>query len=134
MRRRLKRKQDSAEVNMTPMLDIVFILLIFFIVTATFLQEKGLQLYSPPSDEENEPQDDTPSILIQVDERNLVFVDFEATDVSRVAARVQRKMVDTGGRAAVVIQSHPDSQHGVVMRVQDQAREVTSQVVVRKPE
>jgi len=69
MRRRMKRSSDSAEPNMTPMLDVVFILLIFFIVTSTFLQERGLVTAQPPSDAEQEqPPNPVPSILIQVDD------------------------------------------------------------------
>ncbi len=134
MRRRSHRGQDSAEVNMTPMLDIVFILLIFFIVTATFLQEQGVQMIAPPSDEDQQPTD-TPSILVQIDERNTVFVNGEITDLTRVAARIQRKMVDTGGQAAVIIQPDPNALHRVVTVVHNQAGEAgAAGVVVRKPE
>lgn len=121
---------------MTPMLDIVFILLIFFIVTATFLQEQGVSMYSPPPPDDEQQQDsDIPSILIQVDARNSVFVNGELTDVSRVAARVQRAMVDTGGQAAVVIQPHPDSLHRVVTQVHNQALDARPVgIVVRPPE
>ncbi len=119
---------------MTPMLDIVFILLIFFIVTATFLQEQGVQMIAPPSDEDQNPTD-TPSILVQIDERNTVFVNGEITDLTRVAARIQRKMVDTGGQAAVIIQPDPNSLHRVVTIVHNQAGEAgAAGVVVRKPE
>jgi biopolymer transport protein ExbD len=48
MRRKVKRGSDNADVDMTPMLDIVFILLIFFIVTATFLQEQGIDMRPRP--------------------------------------------------------------------------------------
>ena len=53
MRKRTKRREDAAEVNMTPMLDIVFILLIFFIVTATFLNEEGIDGNEEPYCEED---------------------------------------------------------------------------------
>jgi biopolymer transport protein ExbD len=49
MRRKVKRGSDNADIDMTPMLDIVFILLIFFIVTATFLQESGDRHATPAS-------------------------------------------------------------------------------------
>jgi len=55
MRRRRNKTSDEAEVDMTPMLDIVFIMLIFFIVTATFLDERGIDLTQPPP-----PPDDLP--------------------------------------------------------------------------
>ena len=128
--KRRQRPADSAEVNMTPMLDIVFILLIFFIVTSTFLQEEGLQMIAPLNDEQQ-----ARSILVQIDESNTIFVNGRLTDAARVTAAVQRLNVDSGGRSAVVIQPHPDSEHGVVTRVYDSA--VQAQVVgvvVRPPE
>ena len=136
MKKRLRRGSDSAEVNMTPMLDIVFILLIFFIVTSTFLQEEGLQMIAPAQNEE-EPENpqDAESILIQIDQNNRIFVNGRLTDLGRVTAAVQRQNVDNGGQSAVVIQPDPDAEHGVVVGVYDSsvsARVVG--VVVRAPE
>ena len=66
MRRgRRKTQGDEAEVNMTPMLDIVFIMLIFFIVTATFLDEKGVDLTQPPPPPDSDvPSKSTPAITV----------------------------------------------------------------------
>ena len=92
MRRRAKHTDDQAEVNMTPMLDIVFILLIFFIVTATFLSEEGIDM-RPPAD--TPPDSNTPAsppILVQVDEDNNIFVNQVRTDVDRVLSAVNRKI------------------------------------------
>ncbi len=119
MRTRLHRGSDSAEVSMTPMLDIVFILLIFFIVTATILQEEGLEMLGRESDGPPRPVE---SILVQVDRNNAVFVNGRLTDPARVAAAIQRQNVDNGGRGAVVIQPDPDAEHGMVTRVFDSAR------------
>lgn len=135
MRRRLRKGQDSADVNMTPMLDIVFILLIFFIVTATFLQEKGMVMTPPPPDDDSEvPNKPAPTILIQVDENDRIFIERQISDIERVTANVQRFIVDKGGQAAVVIAPHPDSTHGVISRVFDfsQLAEPVG-VVVRDP-
>jgi len=55
MRRRRNKTSDEAEVDMTPMLDIVFIMLIFFIVTATFLDERGIDLTQPPPPPPDQP-------------------------------------------------------------------------------
>jgi len=133
MRRRLRRAPDGADVDMTPMLDIVFILLIFFIVTATFLQEKGIEMISPPPPE-NEVPNQTESILIQIDDTNSVYVNGRLTDIARVTAAVQRANVDSGGSAAVVIQPTLLAEHGVVTRVFDAARTAGTAAIVRKPE
>ncbi len=137
MRRRLRRAQDSADVNMTPMLDIVFILLIFFIVTATFLQENGVEMIQPQSDEQPENPTNAPSILVTVDANNFVFINNRMVDVARVTAGIQRQMVDNraAGRSAVVIRSHVDAHHGIVTRVFDAANASGAVgVVVREPE
>ena len=56
MRKRSHVNEDEAEVNMTPMLDIVFIMLIFFIVTATFVRESGFDVSRPDPNEEQKEQ------------------------------------------------------------------------------
>ncbi len=134
MRRRLQRGQDNAEVNVTPMLDIVFILLIFFIVTATFLDERGVEIFKPPSDAPPDP-DPPPAILVSIDSNDFIYVNARVTDVERVGASIQRQMVDNGGESAVQIRPHVDATHGVVTRVYDQAsRTGAVGVVVRDPE
>lgn len=65
---------DQAEVDITPLLDIVFILLIFFIVTATFVRETGLPLQSPQDDPPEEQTTPPPSMLLSVREDGLVMV------------------------------------------------------------
>ncbi len=134
MKKRLRRAPDSADVNMTPMLDIVFIMLIFFIVTSTILQEEGLRMIAPPPDETQEDQEMAESILVQIDETNTIFVNGRLTDPARVTAAVQRANVDSGGRSAVVIQPDPDSLHGVVTGVYDSALAAGLQAIVRPPE
>jgi len=78
-RNRRNQASDDAEVDMTPMLDIVFIMLIFFIVTATFLDEKAIDLTQPPPPPENpdDPPPDTPAITVYVDERDSCSVEGE---------------------------------------------------------
>ncbi|MGD2133974.1 MAG: biopolymer transporter ExbD [Maricaulaceae bacterium] len=134
MRKRLRRQEAGAEVNMTPMLDIVFILLIFFIVTATILQEEGLQMIAPPSDEQQQNEQQAESILVQIDDTNSIFVNGRLTDPARLSAAIQRQNVDNGGNSAVVIQPHPDAEHGVVTRAYDSASIAGLPAIIRKPE
>ena len=118
MRKRVRRGDDQAEVNMTPMLDIVFILLIFFIVTATFLQEQGIDMRPPPPSDEDTPDQDNPVILVQVDEDNRVFVNREPTSVDRVPAAVSRFLAEAP-RSAVLIEVDNTADHGVVVQIYD---------------
>ncbi|MEO9968844.1 MAG: biopolymer transporter ExbD [Hyphomonadaceae bacterium] len=119
MRGRKNRPVEEAAVDLTPMLDVVFILLIFFIVTAVFLDEHAQQLEPPP------PQTDTPSepvpvILIRVDEDNLVFVNNRISDISSVRANIERLRAETPN-SAVIIQAHPEAKNRTIIRIRDQA-------------
>jgi biopolymer transport protein ExbD len=135
MKKRIRRGGENADVNLTPMLDIVFIMLIFFIVTSTFLQEQGLQLISPQNEDQPENPQTAPSILVQIDRNSSIFINGRLTDPARVTAAVQRQNVDSGGRSAVVIQPDPDAEHGVVTGVFDSALAArVVGVVVREPE
>ncbi len=121
MRGRAIRPPEEAEVNLTPMLDVVFILLIFFIVTATFTREEALQLEPPPPPPPPntivEPQ---PTILIYVNEESLIRVNNRLTDVSAVRANIERLRAENP-ESAVIIQAHPKAKNGVIVRIRDQA-------------
>ncbi|WP_339737633.1 biopolymer transporter ExbD [uncultured Maricaulis sp.] len=119
MRRRAKHTDDQAEVNMTPMLDIVFILLIFFIVTATFLSEEGIDM-RPPAD--TPPDSNTPAsppILVQVDEDNNIFVNQVRTDVDRVLSAVNRFRSEDPG-SAVLVDVEDEADHGIIVQIWDE--------------
>jgi biopolymer transport protein ExbD len=105
---------------MTPMLDIVFILLIFFIVTATFLTEEGVDM-RPPPDSDDPPDDPPPVILVEVDAQNRVFVDREPTSALRVLAAVSRIRAEQPD-SAVVISVAADAHHGLVVEMLDELR------------
>ena len=120
MRRGRRKGADEANIDMTPMLDIVFIMLIFFIVTAVFARESGIDLRQPPaSDQPNAP----PVIVVQVDSTNRVYVNRTLTDVERVGAQIERFRSDNPN-SPVLIESAEDAEHGVIVDVWDQAREV----------
>jgi biopolymer transport protein ExbD len=121
MRRRKNRGGDQAEVNMTPMLDIVFILLIFFIVTATFLQEQGFDMRPPPPSDEPPNTESNPVILVQIDNENRVFVNQRSTSEDRVLASVQRIRAEAPN-SAVLIEPNNEAQTGTVALIWDDMR------------
>jgi len=121
MRGRRKQGGDQAEVNMTPMLDIVFILLIFFIVTATFLQEQGIDMRPPPPDDSPPPDQSNPVILVQIDNANRVFVNQDATSADRVIAAVSRIRAEQPN-SAVLIQPCDEALHGTIVNIWDDMR------------
>jgi biopolymer transport protein ExbD len=121
MRGRKVRNPDEANVDLTPMLDVVFILLIFFIVTATFAQEEALGLEPPPPPApETDQQEQVPAILILIDETNLITVNGRATDIGSVRANIERVRAETP-ESAVVIQAHPKAKSGVIVLIRDAA-------------
>lgn len=121
MRGRTHRQADEANVDLTPMLDVVFILLIFFIVTATFAQEETIGLEPPPPPAPpDQPQQQVPAILIYVDESSLVSVNGRPTDIGSVRANIERVRAETP-ESQVVIQAHPRAKNGVIVLIRDAA-------------
>ncbi|MEO0982017.1 MAG: biopolymer transporter ExbD [Pseudomonadota bacterium] len=122
MRGRLKRAPEEAEVNLTPMLDVVFILLIFFIVTSTFIQEQALRLEPPPPppplDQIIEP---LPAIVIYVDDEGLIRVNGRVADIGSVRANIERLRAERP-ESAVIIQAHPQARNGLIVNIRDQAQ------------
>jgi biopolymer transport protein ExbD len=118
--RRRKKVDDDAKADMTPMLDVVFILLIFFIVTSTFLSEVGFDLTPPPpSPDANPPK--VKSVNIYVDDANFITVDGRSVDISAVRANIERKKAENP-ETSVSVLSHPDAQNKYVLHVVDQAK------------
>ncbi len=121
MRGRKIRKADEANVDLTPMLDVVFILLIFFIVTSTFAREEAIGLEPPPPPSPpDEEQVQVPAILILVEESNLITVNGRATDISSVRANIERVVAESPN-SSVIIQAHPKAKSGVVVQIRDEA-------------
>ena len=119
MRRNRRNSQpDEADVDMTPMLDIVFIMLIFFIVTATFLDETGIDLTQPPPPEGPTPPSDDPAITVYVDGRNQCSVDGRSTGCDRVTLAVERLLADKPG-AAVILRMDEKAQHKILVELKD---------------
>ncbi len=119
MRGRKLRPADEADVDLTPMLDVVFILLIFFIVTATFVQEQAIQL-EPPPPQSNAPSEPQPTILIRVDQDGIIYVNNRISDVNAVRGNIERFRAETPN-SAVIIQAHPEAKNGLIIRIRDQA-------------
>ncbi|MCY3620357.1 MAG: biopolymer transporter ExbD [Gammaproteobacteria bacterium] len=119
MRRRRQRPQED-KVNLTPMLDVVFIMLIFFIVTATFVKEIGLDVNQPkdnPATEDPEKK----SIVVHVTSRDRIIIAGRDVDVRSVRANIERLHAENP-EAPVVIRPHPDSRTDTMVRILDSAR------------
>jgi len=121
----MKRKkhtsaEDEAQVDMTPMLDIVFIMLIFFIVTTSFVKERGLEV-NRPKDNQNTNQP-SKSLSIQIDQHGTIKMVGREVDIRRVVANTQTFLAENPTDSAA-IQAHEETEHGMVVEVMNQVKE-----------
>ncbi len=127
MRQRLSRKREEAEINITPMLDVVFILLIFFIVTTSFVSEFGVDV-DRPTNAPIQEQDQDQIIAVRIDENDQIFVQERLVDVRAVRANIESGLALQPAAAVVVIADRL-ADAGLLVRVVDQARVAGAQNV-----
>ena len=120
MRRRRTREADESEVNLTPMLDVVFIMLIFFIVTASFAKEAGIDINRPNAATAEVKQKG--NILIAISDTGQIWIDKRRVDVRAVRANIERLYAENP-QGSVVIQADTDSKNGLLVQVMDAARQ-----------
>ena len=121
MRRRRYSDQVTEEpgIDLTPMLDVVFIMLIFFIVTSTFIKESGVEVNRPQADTASSKEN--ANILIAVTADGQIWLDKQAVDVRSVRGHVER-LRQEHPEGLVVVQADQDARTGLVVQVMDQAR------------
>lgn len=127
MRRRLHRGDDEAEINITPMLDIVFIMLIFFIVTTSFVKEFGVDV-NRPSAAPVEEQQQSEVIAVRIDENDQIYFQDRLVDIRAVRANIESGLA-VQPNAAVVVIADRAADAGLLVRVVDQARVAGAQRV-----
>lgn len=120
-RRKAAIGEETEEIDLTPMLDVVFIMLIFFIVTATFVKEIGLDVNSPDKNQ-NVKDADKKSIVIQITNRDRIRIRGRDVDFRAVRANIERLHAENPD-APVVIQPHLDSTTETMVHVMDSARQ-----------
>ena len=118
-RRRTSEEQDN-EINMTPMLDVVFIMLIFFIVTASFVKESGIDINRPDASTAEKKQKG--NILVAISESGQIWIDNRQVDVRALRPNIERLHAENP-QGAVVIQADKQSRNGLLVDVMDAARE-----------
>ncbi len=119
MRRRRRYDGDEAELDLTPMLDVVFIMLIFFIVTATFVKESGIDLSTP--DNQDQPKKSKKNILISISDLGEIWINKRKIDIRAVRANVERLHAEMP-EGNVVIKADKKAKTGIVVTVMDQVR------------
>jgi biopolymer transport protein ExbD len=112
-------QQEEAEINITPMLDIVFIMLIFFIVTTSFTKETGADITKPQADQAIRLQKGT--ILIGVKSNDDIWMNKRQIELREVRSMVERARAENP-EGSVVIVADKDSSIGTVTEVMDQVK------------
>lgn len=121
MARRQQQAPDESEdeINLTPMLDIVFIMLIFFIVTSSFIRETGIDPIRPEADTAVEQT--RGNILIGISPAGEIWINQENIELSQVRTSVE-DMLSQNPEGSVVIVSDETARTGRVIEVMDQVR------------
>lgn len=119
MRRRSWDMEDEAVIDLTPLMDIVFIILIFFIVTTSFIKESGVDVHRPQAS--TAEQKEQGNIMIAITESGEIWINKRQVDVRAVRANVERLKAGNP-ESGVVIQADKDSRNGLLVQVMDQAR------------
>jgi biopolymer transport protein ExbD len=119
------RKKDDTNIDLTPMLDVVFILLIFFVVTATFLSETAIDAASNENNETPpEQDDDKKNILVELSAQNDITLNGEPRPIleSQIRANIDRLKAENPS-ASVIIRPHIRSNVQTLVLVMDSARQ-----------
>lgn len=118
-RRYSSDSSDETAIDMTPMLDIVFIMLIFFIVTTSFVKEAGLEVNRPTASSAQTVKKG--NIMVAIGAAGDVWVDKRRIEVDAVRANIERLRAESPD-GAVVIQADTEANAGVVVKIMDQIK------------
>jgi len=119
MRRRRARRKSESEVNRTPMLDVVFIMLIFFIVTASFVKESGIEINRPGASTATKKEKG--NILIAISANDQIWMNRRQVDPRALRANIERMHAENP-QGAVIIQADKEAKTGLLVQVMDAAR------------
>ncbi|MGI9261262.1 MAG: ExbD/TolR family protein [Woeseiaceae bacterium] len=112
-------EEEENEINLTPMLDVVFIMLIFFIVTATFIKEAGIQVERPDT-MTADTQDDA-AILIAISANDEIWIDRQKRDPRQVRTIIERLHAENP-KGGIVIQADEESTNEMLVVVMEAAK------------
>ncbi len=112
-------EEEESEVNLTPMLDVVFIMLIFFIVTASFVKESGIDINRP--DAATAERKEKGNIMVAISEDGQIWIDRRQVDVRALRANIERLHAENP-QGTVIIQADEESKNKLLVQVMDAAR------------
>ena len=100
MRRKNRKKVEDSALDLTPMMDIVFIMLIFFIVTTSFVKETGVDINRPNA--ETAERDEKGNILVAITSNNEIWIDKRRVDLKAVRANIERLKIEYPGGSVII--------------------------------
>jgi biopolymer transport protein ExbD len=119
MRKARREEQEESEVNLTPMLDVVFIMLIFFIVTASFVKEAGTDITRPRA--QTAERKERASIMVAITEKGQIWMDRRQIDPRALRANFERLRAESP-QGSVVILADKASKNEQLVQIMDAAR------------
>lgn len=119
MRRRRDRRDSAPEINLTPMIDMVFILLIFFLVASSFVKEAGIEVNRPVA--QTAQTQGRGTIRIALSETGEIWMERRSIDIRAVRANVERMLAESP-EASVVVLADETAHTGLLVQVMDQVR------------
>ncbi|QFT53589.1 biopolymer transporter ExbD [Microbulbifer sp. THAF38] len=124
-------EEEKADIDLTPMLDVVFIMLIFFIVTASFVKEKALDVNVPDPNQtqDNPPDPDKQNILLVVNANDEITLGGSRIDSRAVRARIAQLYAENP-QAIVIVRAHNKSSADTYVQIADAAKEVSPGIQV----
>ena len=119
MKRWQSFKEPAVGLNMTPLIDMVFILLVFFVVNTSFVKETGVEIQRPSA--KSAVKQEQATILIAVNREGEIWIDKQRVDLRALRGQIERLHTESP-EGSVVVLADSESETGVVMQVVDQAR------------
>jgi biopolymer transport protein ExbD len=116
----LPQEEEDSAIDLTPMLDVVFIMLIFFIVTASFLKESGFEV-NKPAVQQQQPTEESQSIVVKIMADGQIFIGPRRVDVRSVRPNIERLRAEKP-EAPVVVQAHAEARNELLIKAMDAAR------------
>ena len=113
--------EEETDIDITPMLDVVFIMLIFFIVTASFVKESGIGLYSPPQSNETPPPDAPKPIVVKVTALDEIRIQDRVIDYRSVKPTITRLKAESP-ESSVIMKVDKKAKTKIIVQAMDGIR------------
>lgn len=118
-RRGSGQQEEDAGIDLTPMLDVVFIMLIFFIVSTSFVKESGIEVSRPSA--KSATNKERANVMVAISKGGEVWIQKRKVDVASVRANIERLHAESP-EGQVIVQADKDSKNGLLVEVMDQIR------------